>query len=329
MATIKDIAETAGVSVATVSRVINDSGYVSTETRKIVEAVIKKLNYTPNRHAQNLRRGATRNLGIITNTITDTVMARIEPFMKFAHDADYTTTLFNTYHNPQREIEALDRLKSKELDGIFIIYRTNNWEVIEPYLEYGPIVTLHNIDTNEINIPSVFIDHYEGYLKVLNYLWGQGARSIINAFGSSHGVNTERRIQAYLDFCSEKQIEPHDPELFLNFHAYDDLPLLLETIEQLEERPDAIIAHSDLLSSAIVSTFNKKGIRMPEDILVVGFDNMKISELMDFTSVDYSIEEQGRNACRLLLNRLEGQQYELHPLEFKLVERGTTKIKER
>ena len=125
MATINDIAKHAGVSAATVSRVINDSGYVSTETRKIVEKAIADLNYVPNRHAQNLRRGATRNFGILTSSLEEPVLARIEPFMQFANEANYTTTLFNTYNDPQREIDALDRLKSKELDGIFLIYRDN------------------------------------------------------------------------------------------------------------------------------------------------------------------------------------------------------------
>ncbi|HLR91740.1 MAG TPA: LacI family DNA-binding transcriptional regulator, partial [Atopostipes sp.] len=110
MATIQDIAKHAGVSAATVSRVINNSGYVSTETRQVVEQAIAELNYVPNTHAQNLRRGSTRNLGIITSTLEDPVLARIEPFMQFANEANYTTTLFNTYNDPNRELETLDRL---------------------------------------------------------------------------------------------------------------------------------------------------------------------------------------------------------------------------
>ena len=173
MATIKDIAKHAGVSAATVSRVINDSSYASTSARVAVEKAVIELNYVPNRQAQNLRRGATRNLGIITSSLDDTVLARIEPFMQFAHEANYTTTLFNTNHDPKREIEALDRLKGKELDGIFIIYRVNEWPMIEPYLRFGPIVTLHNVGDDKVDIPSVFIDHYEGYQMILDDLWGE------------------------------------------------------------------------------------------------------------------------------------------------------------
>jgi len=325
LATIKDIAKLANVSAATVSRVINDSGYVSAKTRTLVEDAIKKLNYVPNRHAQNLRRGTTRNLGIITSQLNETVLARIEPFMQFANDADYTTTLFNTYDNPQRELEALDRLKSKELDGIFIIYRVNEWATIESYLQYGPIVTLHNIENNKTDIESVFIDHYNGYKMLLDNLWNHGERSFINLLSSTSGHNTDRRLQAYYDFCEEHHLTPHEIDPFLNVTGRTRIREAIDLINHMDEKPDAILAHSDQVASFIVSHYRHLGIRMPEDIAVVGFDNLIISELMDFTSVDYSIKEQGRNACRILINHLETEQHELVPLKFELKKRGTTK----
>jgi DNA-binding LacI/PurR family transcriptional regulator len=325
MATIQDIAKRAGVSSATVSRVINNSGYVSAETRKIVNQAVNELNYVPNRQAQNLRRGATKNLGIVTTSLTATVMARVESFMQFAHDAGYTTTLFNTNGNPQREIEALERLKGKELDGIFLIYRANEWSDIEYYLLFGPIVTLHNIDNVEIDIPSVFIDHYEGYQMILEDLWENGARSYLNLFGLSTGVNTKRRIHAYRDFCKKHQLTPHEIEPYLNIFDEEDTQKIIQNLENQTELPDAIIAHSDQLASFLVSHFQKQKLKMPEDVAIVGFDNLIISRLMNFTSVDYAIEEQGRNACRLLLNDLEKEHYEPVPLEFKLIKRGTTK----
>lgn len=325
MATIQDIAKLAGVSSATVSRVINNSGYTSAETRKIVNQAVEELNYVPNRQAQNLRRGATKTLGIVTSSLTDTVMARVESFMQFAHDAGYTTTLFNTYGNPKREIEALERLKGKELDGIFLIYRANEWSEIEYYLSFGPIVTVHNIDNVGIDIPSVFIDHYEGYKMILDDLWVNGARTFLNLFGQATGVNTKRRLQAYHDFCKEHQLIPHEIDPYLNIFDEKDANQIIQKLEQQQTLPDAVIAHSDQLASFLVSHFQKKGLKMPKNLEIVGFDNLIISRLMNFTSVDYAIEEQGRNACRLLLNDLENEHYELVPLEFKLMKRGTTK----
>ncbi|MDN6730603.1 MAG: LacI family transcriptional regulator [Atopostipes suicloacalis] len=326
MHTIQDIAKAAGVSAATVSRVINNSSYVSEKTRQVVEAAIKDLNYTPNRHAQNLRRGETHNLGIITTTLTGSVVDIVESFMKFAHEANYTTTLFNSYNNPKVELEALNRLKSKELDGIFIIYRANEWSVIESYLRYGPIVTLHYLDDNQIKIPSVYIDHYDGYQMILDDLWENGARSFVNVLSSQKGVNTQRRIKAYFDFCKKHHIEPHDIEPFLNMTDHRYGKKVLDLINKMDKKPDAIIANSDLVASGIIAEINRLGISMPEEVAVVGFDNQKISYLMNFTSVDYSIDEQGKNACRILLNDLEkNKHYQLTPLRFQLIKRASTK----
>lgn len=326
MYTIKDIADAANVSVATVSRVINNTSYVSKQTRQLVENTIKELNYTPNRHAQNLRRGDTRNLGIITTTLTGSVIDIIEAFMDFAHTANYTTTLFNTSNNPAVELEALNRLKSKELDGIFIIYRANEWSVIEPYLKYGPLVTLHYLDNDQVKIPSVYIDHYDGYRMILEDLWNNGARSFINVLSSQKGINTQRRIQAYLDFCQQHNLTPHKLEPFMNMTDYHAGAKVLSLIKQMNLKPDAIIANSDLVASGIISELNRAGVILPKDLSVVGFDNQKISYLMNFTTVDYSIEEQGKNAARILLNQLNSnKQYDLVSLNFKLIKRATTK----
>ncbi len=331
MATIKDIAAHAGVSSATVSRVINSSGYVGSETRKKVEEAVKVLNYSPNKHAQMLRTGETRNFGIISTQFNDTAVARINSFISSAYSAGYTTTLFITNGDRKRELEAFDMLRAKELDGIFLIYRSNDWDVLERYLEDGPIVTLHNVDTHPI--PSVFIDHYEGTRLALEYAWETGCRRILNLYGTASGLNTNRRRHAYTDFCREKGLAPYPFEPFLHIVSGDDVDRVVKWIMDRPEKPDALITHSDAIAALVVSRLKKKGFRIPEDISVIGFDNLFISDVMDVTSVDYGVEEQGRNACRLLLKQLKKDTEDLVPLSFRLVRRGTThnssKIKSR
>lgn len=323
MATIQDIAEHAGVSAATVSRVINNNGYVGKETRTKVEAAIEQLNYTPNRHAQYLRKGATKNLGVISTRFNDTAMARINPFIHAAHEAGYTSTLFATNSDAERELEALDMLKSKQLDGIFLVYRANDWGVLKEYVQYGPIITLHNIESGIL--PSVFIDHYEGYKMSLDYLWQTGARKIYNLYSNAYGRNTKRRIQAYHDFCEEHHLTPHSTEPFLDVVTKEDSEEIIQWFHKLEEKPDALIAHSDTIAGWVIAGLKQLGYRVPEDVSVMGFDNLEISELMDITTIDYGIEEQGKNACRLLLNELDSEEYSLTPLAFELIKRGSTK----
>lgn len=325
MATIQDIAEYAGVSSATVSRVINNSGYVGKDTRMRVEKAIRLLNYTPNRHAQSLRSGATKNLGVISTRFNETAMARINPFINAAHEAGYTSTLFATNNNREREREALDMLKSKQLDGIFIVYRANHWDVLKEYVSYGPIITLHNVE--EELIPSVFIDHYEGYMLSLNYLWDNGHRNIINLYSNAHGRNTQRRIKAYEDFCQKHGLTPHAAEPFINIISTADAERIVEWYDQQapKNKPDAFLVHSDPIAAVLISRLKRLNYHIPEDVSIMGFDNLPISDLMEITTIDYSIHEQGKNACRLLLNELDKETHPLNPLQFKLIERESTK----
>ncbi|MCC5894210.1 MAG: LacI family DNA-binding transcriptional regulator [Alkalibacterium sp.] len=323
MPTILDIAKYAGVSSATVSRVINSSGYVGEDTRRIVEEAIEKLNYSPNKNAQHLRKGSTKNFGIISTQFNDTAVARINSFISTAYAFGYTTTLFVTNGDKKREIEAFDLLKSKQIDGIFLIYRSNEWTVLEKYADFGPVVTLHNVDSEQI--PSVFIDHYEGHRLALDYLWDTGCRSIYNLYGTAKGLNTKRRIKAYTDFCEEKNITPHSPELFINAVSASKVDTFVEWFKKQQDKPDAIVTHSDSIAALVVSRLRRIGVSIPEDVSVIGFDNIDVSDVMDMSTIDYGIEEQGRNACRLLLKKLAKPSDKLIPLSFRLIQRSSTK----
>src|SRR5699024_5041795 len=144
-------------------------------------------------------------------------------------------------------------------------------------------------------------------------------RSFINILGSSRGANTKRRIKAYFDFCEEHEIPPHDIQPFLDITNWERTLKAINLLDEMTVKPDAIITHSDQVASFIISQFRKRDIKMPEEISVVGFDNLMISDLMNFISVDYSIKEQVRIVRRLLLNVLEAVIYKLMHLRYNLV----------
>lgn len=323
MPTIQDIAKLAGVSAATVSRAINSSGYVSAAAREKVNEAIKELNYVPNKNAQYLRTGATKNLGIVSTQFNETVLSRINPFIDEAYSAGYTTTLFITNGEKKREREAFDLLKSKQLDGIFLIYRANDWHTLESFADYGPIVTLHNVASRRI--PSVFIDHYKGMRLALEYAWDIGCRRLLNVYGTPEGLNTQRRLDAYRDFHLDKGHSPYSSEPFFHIGSDESIDRLIKWIASQKEKPDVITTHSDTVAALIVSRLRRSDIDVPNTTAVIGFDNLPISDMMNMTTVDYGIEDQGRNACRLLLHHLKDESKPLIPLSFKLIKRGTTK----
>lgn len=327
VATIKDVARLAGVSSATVSRVLNESGYASSEAKEKVQEAIRELSYVPNQNAVFLKTGSTKNIGIITPSMSPTASVLITSFIIAAEAKNYSVTVFITHGDEKREIEALDMLRSKQLDAIFVVYRVNNWDTFFQYRQYGPIVTLQRIEDERI--PSVYIDHYDGYRMALDLLWDTGCKSIFNVYGSKNGLNTKIRIKAYEDFCHEHKLASHPPEFFMGYHSINDGEKVAQWFHEQDKKPDAFLVHSDSIAAGLVAHLNRLGYDLQKDVSVIGFDNLEMSYLMDITTVDYMIEEQSKNAFSILYNQLQAKErLPLTSLSFQLIERGTTRKKE-
>jgi len=324
MATIKDIARLAGVSSATVSRVLNESGYASEEAKEKVQKAIQELDYVPNQNAVFLKTGSTKNLGIVTTRITPTASVLITNFILAAEEKGYSATVFITNDDNKRELEAFDMLRSKQLDGIFTIYRANEWDALFDYTKHGPIVALQRIEDERIS--SVYIDHYVGYRMALEFLWDTGCRNIMNVYSLDYGLNTKIRIKAYEDFCREHNLTPHPPDLFVNYFNIEDGERAAQWFHEQKEKPDAFLVQSDFIASGLVAQLRKLGYHLPEDVSVIGFDNLEMSYLMDITTVDYMLDVQAKNAFSFLYNQLQAkEQLPVTDLSFRLIERGTTR----
>lgn len=321
MANIKEIAKLAGVSSATVSRVINNNGYVSTELRKKVEDVIKRLDYVPNRNAISLKKGKTKIIGVISPILSDTLTVFIKSFIETAQNNSYNVSLFITGKSKEQEIFALEMLRKKQLDGIALIYRQNDWSVIKPYTKYGPIVTFQRVDIKEI--PSVYMNHYEGYTLALEHLYDKGYRKISNLYGSLKGLNTKSRIKAYEDFCSRHSLVPYHKN-FYNVVSLEHGEEIAHWYLEEKDKPDAFAAVSDILASGLVSESKRLGLKIPEDFAVIGFDDIELAKILDLTTINYPISLQAYNAFIILYNKLQNTNKDLKILNFKLVVRNTT-----
>lgn len=159
---------------------------------------MKELNYTPNYVARNLRAGATKTIGFLAPSYLGSLGIFLNRFISIAKKYNYSVTLFFTDGDQQKEIDALNQLKYKQLDGLFLLTRTNEWSVIEPYSAYGPLATWHRIDSP--NIYSSYIDHYSGYYRSLEYLQQQGYQKIGHVLGNPENLNTHARKRAMKDF---------------------------------------------------------------------------------------------------------------------------------
>lgn len=200
MANIIDIAKRAGVSVSTVSRVLNNHPYVSESKRKAVQDVIDELDYTPNRLAVNLIRKVTRSIGVVmpynNNQAFDQLLHGV---LNRSVEYEYSVMVLPTKYDPQIELSYLNMLKNKQLDGIVITSRSNTWETIIPYTKYGTIVACEFTDHHEIGC--AYVDRYASFLDTFQLLKDKGHSQV--AFTTARGeesTSTSLIIKAYKKF---------------------------------------------------------------------------------------------------------------------------------
>lgn len=325
MTTIIDVAKQANVSKSTVSRVISGNGYVSRESRAKVLAAMEALTYSPNTIARHLQSGETRTIGFLAEGFFDPMGVFLQQFISIAKIYNYYVTLYFTDGDQQKEIDALNQMKNKQLDAIFMLTRANEWRVIEPYSIYGPIATWHRIDAPWIY--SSYVDHYSGYFRSLNYLFERGYHTIGHVLGNPENLNTKARLQAITDFNHLHHLPTQQDSLFYDRHRLDNGRTIAHQWHQMTQKNDAMAFYTDAVAAGFISELQNLGYRIPEDVAIIGFDNTEISRLMHLTTVDYSIKCQAENSFIYLYNQLNKEQLKEQQIQVQLIERGTVPIK--
>lgn len=324
MATIIDVAKLADVSKSTVSRVVSGKGYVSEESRTKVLEAVKELGYTPNLVARQLQSGQTRTILFVAHSFFDALTIILSNMIEIAKKHDYYITIFFTDGNPEKELQALNQLKFKQVDGLFIATKTNDWELIEEYSAYGPIATWHRIDSTKIY--SSYIDHYIGYRRSLDYLYGLGYRNIGHLLGNPKNLNTQARLRAINDFRFERGIEK-EPVIYYSPRNEMSMKKVAKEWLSSTDRLDAFAFYMDIGAAEFLSELQHLSDERPA---IIGFDNSDISRLMHITTVDYSLGKQAENSFIYLYNQLnKDKQLKENKIEVKLVERKTTPKKIR
>ncbi|WP_336781526.1 LacI family DNA-binding transcriptional regulator [Paenibacillus illinoisensis] len=319
MANIRDIAKMAGVSITTVSRVINNQPYVSLEKIEAVRRAIEISNYEKNINAVHLSKGKTFLIGVAIPFFNHPFFALIvEGIANEALNSNYKMVLFQTNYEENREIEALDMLKQKQIDALIICSRICKWDVIDTYLDYGPIIFCEN--TGDRKVSSVYMDHYKSFSKGLEYLYSKGHRKIGICVGRKAGTNGVQRITAYRDFF-KKINEPFESEyIFSDNYDFENGQEIVEKLINMNNPPSALLVSNDQVAAGIVTCSKEKGISIPDDLAVIGFDNQPIAKIMNITTIEIPLVEMGR---KLLLRAISDEVLSCEEIAVKLVERLT------
>jgi len=318
MSNIRDIARIAGVSVTTVSRVLNGEPYVSEDKKKAVLHAIEVTNYRRNFNAVNLSKGKTNLMGIVIPFSNHPYFGLIvEGIANEAIKNNIKLMLFQSNYDENREIEALEMLKHKQIDSLIICSRICRFEIIQEYLKYGQIILSE--DTRKTNVSSTFIDHYKAFTIGLNYLYEKGHRKIGYCIGRSTGTNSLQREMAYKDFLKKYNLPFINHYIFNNCFHFEDGERVVKSFIHLENHPTALLVTSDQVAAGILTCCRDQGIKIPDDLSIIGFDNQPISKAMKITTVEIPLVEVGKK----LFNQAIKEDVTQEEVLVKMIERGT------
>lgn len=310
MSGLKEIAEECGLSANTVSRALRGKGYISDDALKKVIEAAERLNYRPNRAAQALKTRKLREIIVIASNADELNMEKIHAAKQYFEPSGYSVRLYF-------ESEDLNANKSRMLDAAinespsgFIIVNCGRIKDYCARIEKAglPCVGIPS-DQNENVGDSVCIDRIKGMFNSINYLAGQGRRKI-------YYIGKKRadcaRLQGYREVMRELSFEPKT--FFLERsginNAYEQArDWAMEISQKKNEMPDAIQTYSDYMASGLLAGFHKAGVKVPDDVAVIGFDNRQIASLTHprLTTLGQLNRETGTLAAEILLNKIENK----------------------
>lgn len=327
---IKDVAKEAGVSIATVSRVLNDIDVVNDETKKKVLEAISKLSYRPNIVARSLKTQRTRTIGIIIPDISNQFYPEV---VRGAEDVaniyNYNIMLCNTDLDPDKEMEYLHVLKEKMVDGV--LYMSNSLEpnIIELLnVLQIPTVLIETRD-KENAFPSVTIDNVKAAFDAVNYLISNGNKKIAYVGSHEDALNASAlRFQGY-----KKALEDNNMEVNRDLISFGGLKAQegYEAVDKILSKAkfDAVFCASDDIAMGVINALREKGISVPKDVDVIGFDNTYSSAIFypKLTTVAEPTYDMGSVGMRMLIKIINKQKLETdyYVLDHTIVKRDSCK----
>ncbi|MBH5320482.1 LacI family DNA-binding transcriptional regulator [Paenibacillus sp. GSMTC-2017] len=324
MASIKDVAGLAGVSVATVSRVLNDKGYVGQSTRENVEQAIKQLNYKPNEVARSLFKKKSNTIGLIVPDIMNPFFTELARSVEdTATNLGYNVILCNSDGDSEKEQSYLEVLRQNYVNGIIVSSNTLTANQVEEL--NIPVVSIDR----EISkgLPTIVVENHKGAVLATQFLQSKGCTKIAHIRGTDGVVNAEERCSGYLEVVSN---EPWFSDSCIVNGNFDMQSSIEATKELFMNHPDVdgIFAANDIMAIGAIKVAHQLGKKVPEQIKIVGFDGITLSTVMtpELTTIVQPIYELGEKATIVLVNQMEQQPLEktYYRLDVELIERNST-----
>ncbi len=312
---IKDIARISGVSIATVSRVLNNKGGYSAETEMKVRAVCDQYEFVSNMSAKALREARSGTIGLIVPNIQNPYYAAIAYHVEsFLSEQGYSLLICNSNNTAEKEIQNFRTLIGKQVDGVLMISgRSETADYIQN--RNVPVVFIDRKPGEGLNLPCICSDNIQTGAMVTEHLISRGCRNIAFVNGSHAGFNRQERKIGYL-----QALEKHNIRIDMNYLITyrDNEPaqfaseVAMYDFLQAGYPLDGVVASSEMCAAGVLAALNRLSIPIPEKVKVITFDNTTYSILMNppLSSVERRPELMAEKACRVLLGFINGEQPE-------------------
>jgi LacI family transcriptional regulator len=307
--TIQVVAKAAGVSISTVSRVLNGKDDVSVETIEKVKSVIEELNYVSSLAARGMRSHHTNLIGLIVPDITTPYCASImrgvnRVISKLDKDLlIYTGGGGNKENIARHERSCVALLNGGVADGVVVVTPTAT-----QFASTAPVVII-DPNNESPDLPAISATNREGALAAMNYLIGLGHRRIGFITGRMELVSANQRLQGYKDGLAAAGIPIEDELIEIGDYTLNRAYICTKNLISLENRPPAIFAGNDMAASGVYQAAKEAGLQIPNDLSVIGFDNLSDASLMvpALTTVDQHVEDIGSIATQMVVKLINGE----------------------
>jgi LacI family transcriptional regulator len=333
---IRDIARAAKVSSTTVSRVLNDSGYVKEETKSAVLKAIKELNYTPSAVARSLSKNETNTIGVIVPDIENPFFGEvIKGISSLADEKNLNIILCDTNENVSKEIKSLNMLKEQRILGIIVTPTNDTNEASNEHLSVlenmGIPIVLVDRDVKHSNFDGVFIDNIRAAYEATSVLIKEGHRKIAIITGPNSSKPGRDRLTGYKKALRMNDIKLNERYLFYGDFKLDSGYKCTQEILKMEDRPTAILVCNNMMNLGSIKAIYENKLSIPKDMAIIGFDEVQMLDVvgLNISVVSRPTTEMGKTAMELLLKKLdkkEGTSTVRITLLSKLLLKGSEKL---
>jgi DNA-binding LacI/PurR family transcriptional regulator len=319
--TIKDIAKLLGISKSTVSRALSEHSDVNAETRKKILEVAQQMNYQPNTIALNLKQQRTNTIGVmIPETMNRFFSKATAGIQRIANLAGYNIIICQSDESLLAEKNNLRSLIAARVDGILISVseETASTDHFDALLQKKTPVVFFDRIVESLNTSNVITDNYEIALEGTEHLIEQGCKRIAWVSGPKHLYNSKYRLKGYVDALAKHNIRVDEQYIISSHFKGGNVEEYTNYLLNLPNPPDGIFAINDYAAIEMIHLIKKRGLQVPKDIAILGFNNERIGKFIEpaLSTIDLSAYDLGAAAAEILIDQIKHAE---HPIQKRLV----------